>query len=122
MSVRIPVSRLKKLCNPLTDSPWGTPVAFSDVESAVKDGRFIGPTESEGCDDHSGRIAFFVRYGWCNPIEVDVGVPICSYFPEWIVQDGNHRLAASIYMRNRYILASVGGQLDYARKLLGVDC
>lgn len=57
-----------------------------------------------------------------HALEIDVGVPALNYLPDWMVLDGNHRLAAAIYARRPTILAYVGGQLDYAQRLFGVEC
>lgn len=120
MIVNIPVSRLRKICNPFDDTPWESIVSLSDVKSAISSGRLIEPCDLANANDHSGRIAYFVAYGWCDPIEIDVGVPILNYYPEWIIQDGNHRFAAAMYLRKRYISATVSGQMDYAKRLFGL--
>ena len=122
MSVRIPVRRLQKICNPFESSPWDTPLSIHDIECAIKTKRFVEPNDVGGAYDHAGRIAYLVKSGWDDPIEVDVGVPILNYYTDWVIQDGNHRFAAALYRKSRYISASVAGQLDYARDLFGVDC
>lgn len=122
MSVNVPVSRLKKICNPFENSPWETSVSLDEVRLAIKARNFIEPWDSQNNEDHAGRIALLVVKGWVDPIDIDVGCPILSYWPDWIIQDGNHRTAAAIYLKKRYIKASVAGQMDYAKKLLGVDC
>lgn len=75
-----------------------------------------------GTDDHAARVAFLVENESLDAIEVDVGVPVLNYWPNWMVQDGNHRLAAAIFAGRELIPATVGGQLDYAKRLFGVDC
>lgn len=61
---------------------------------------------------HIERVAWLVTHGWKDPIEIDVGVPVLGFCPDWIVTDGNHRLAAAIYQGAETILASCGGQVD----------
>jgi hypothetical protein len=75
-----------------------------------------------GANDHAARIAFLVKNEACDPIDVDVGCPSLGFQIGWMVQDGNHRLAAAIYAGRPYILANVSGQMDYAKRLFGVDC
>jgi hypothetical protein len=70
---------------------------------------------------HIERIAHLVQAGWEDEIDVDVGVPALGYHPDWIVQDGNHRLAAAIYRGDESIAVSVAGQLDFAAALFGVE-
>ena len=122
MSINVPISRLKKICNPFDSSPWATSVSLDEVRLAIKNCDFVEPRDSQNTEDHAGRIALLVVKGWDDPIDIDVGCPILSYWPDWIIQDGNHRTAAAIYLKKRYIKASVAGQMDYAKKLLGVDC
>ena len=90
-----------------------------DVARALREQRLVA---QPGTDDHAGRIAYFVVHGSADPIHIDVGVPALGCHVDWLVEDGNHRLAAAIYARRRLIVASVGGQLDHARRLFGVDC
>ena len=75
-----------------------------------------------GTDDHAGRIAYLVLYPASDAIEVDVGVPCLGYIPKWMLTDGNHRMAAAIFSGKDWISATVAGQLDYAKRLFGVDC
>ena len=119
MPVGIPVRRLAKHCDPFRGEPWGMRVTKQHVSIALKDRRFV---RRPGSIDHAARIAFFVQNVACDPIEVDVGCPILGFHMQWMVQDGNHRLAAAIYAGRTHILASVGGQMDYARRLFGVNC
>lgn len=119
MPVDISVRRLQKYCNPYEGHPWGTSVSRKDVERALRERRLIA---QPGTDDHAGRIAYLVENEAPDHIEVDVGVPALGCYVKWLVQDGNHRLAAAIYGNRKTIRASVGGQLDYAKKLFGVDC
>ncbi|AOJ73593.1 hypothetical protein WS83_01950 [Burkholderia sp. MSMB2042] len=67
-------------------------------------------------------MAFLVENEASDAIEVDVGVPVLRCYVRWLVQDGNHRLAAAMIAGRATIKASVAGQLDYAKRLFGVDC
>jgi hypothetical protein len=119
MSVSIPLRRLARHCNPFYGDPWGVALHKRDVRAALKERRLVAVPNT---DDHAGRVAYFVVYEADKPIEIDVGVPVVGYYVDWMVTDGNHRLAAAIYAGRPSIAASVGGQLDYAKKLFGVEC
>lgn len=94
------------------------------VAKALENGLFIeAPVESTAhAHAHAARIAYLVENGWPDAIEVDVGVPSMFCHVDWPVTDGNHRLAAAAYRGDVSILASVGGSLDYALELFGVEC
>jgi hypothetical protein len=70
---------------------------------------------------HAGRIAHLVINGWNDPIDIDVGVPVLSFTPTWLVPDGNHRLAAAIFRDDEFIAADVSGDIDLAFELFGID-
>ncbi len=67
------------------------------------------------------RIAFLVKYGWSKPIEVDVGVPGYDRGASWIIQDGNHRLAAADYRRDPHIAVEVSGSQHRALDWLQIQ-
>ena len=72
-----------------------------------------------GRQQHVQRVAWLVVNGWDDAISVDVGVPSLGYYVEWLVVDGNHRLAAAIYRGDLGILTSPAGDMDlYAEFLL----
>lgn len=72
--------------------------------------------------EHIQKIAWFVRNGFQEPLEVDVGVPFLGCHVEHKVQDGNHRLAAALYRSRRFsedpwLPLSVAGDIAYAVRL-----
>ena len=113
-SVLIRVKNLRRICNPYT-SCWEVHVSKNAVTEALLDGRLA---DAPGGNDHAARIAFLVRNPAQDAIEIDVGIPSLGYFPDWIVVDGNHRLAAAIYAKREYIFATVAGDVDYAKQIL----
>jgi hypothetical protein len=117
--VMIPLKKLARICNPLRDPCWGTIVTRYHVRWALETGLIESKPDTE---NHAARIAFFVKNESEDPIEIDVGVPALMCYVDWPVTDGNHRLAAAIYAKRPFIKASVGGDLNYAKKLFGVDC
>lgn len=127
MPVAVPVDRVRALCDPYVN-PWtDEPFSPAEVGAAISAGRLEPASFSADGNDvwnrsrHIERIAYLVVNGWNGPIEIDVGIPVMGFSMEWPVQDGNHRLAAAIYRGDATIQASVGGQIDYANELFGID-
>ena len=134
---KIPLTSLSD-CNPFENVIWSgitRPITKAEVKKAICEKNFMNiPWEMADVEcayevvvsnkrhmtrkQHAARIGFFVTYGWTDPIEIDVGVPNLACYVDWIVEDGNHRLAAAFYMGNEYIEANVSGDLSYARKML----
>lgn len=125
MPVLIPTDRVLALCNPLEESPWDAgPVTRRMVDDAIKN-RWWSPSpvdHNATADLHATRIAFLVTNGWRDAIEIDVGIPWMQLHVDWPVLDGNHRLAAAAIRGDKEILALVGGCLDHAKDLFGVEC
>ncbi len=129
-NVLLPVARLRALCDPFETPPWEDSAMFSveAVARAVAAGELQAKPFSGGFGldwsfgDHSRRVAYLVVHGRENAIEVDFGVPVMGLHVYAPVQDGYHRLAAAIYRGDEFILASVGGDVDYAFELFGMDC
>ncbi len=119
MPVSIPIPRLLRHCHPFRSRPWGVPVRPRDVWEALATGRLVA---APGGDDHAGRIAYLMIHPSQEPIEIDVGVPGLGCYVDWLVQDGNHRLAAAFMRREPSIMACVSGDLHYAHELFGIDC
>lgn len=120
IGVLVPVARLQAHCDPFESCPWDGPAV---TREAVRDALELGHLVSQpGTEDHAGRIAYLVLHEATDPIEVDVGVPVLQYTPDWMVLDGNHRLAAAIFAGREFIRADVAGQLCHATELFGVDC
>jgi len=123
MPIAIPVSKLLALANPLATNPWGARPKPSrkGIEQAIAQRRFqtipiTGPLPARY---HVERIAFLIEYGWSDPISIDVGVPGFNC-PTWVVEDGNHRLAAAAYRQDQYIAGEVSGSLARALEWLGI--
>lgn len=118
-AIALPVLRIIRQCHPLRARPWGVAVRPRDVWAASRDGRLVSKPDT---DDHAGRIAWLMTQPVLDPIEIEVGVPEMHCYVDWIITDGNHRVAAAFLRRDRAIAAYVGGSLEYARELFGVDC
>jgi hypothetical protein len=116
------------------DDPFGRwttnrPVTVDEVMEAFTNGSDRAAAESYSHETpgnmsvlwHANRIAYLMRNGWDDPIDIDVGIPSLGYYP-YILTDGHHRLCAAILTGERFIKAQVSGSVDYAFELFGVDC
>ena len=111
---------------------WGTNVTEEKVQRCLEQGNLLeipyqtwqwwgskaqyGKYRSRHYN-HAARIAYFVRNGWFDLIEMDVGCPALGFFPEELVPDGNHRLAAAYYRHNPTIKVDYSGEKDYFNHL-----
>jgi hypothetical protein len=99
------------------------PIRKSEVTKAI-----LGTINTPNASNHNGwfrkehvaRIAWLVMHREESPIEIDVGVPSMGFCPEFLIQDGYHRLAAAYYRGDETILANIAGDCKYAEKLFGL--
>ena len=126
--LKIPVDRLKAVCNPLGECDiWsvGKPITVEMVDAAFVTGQLNPNTNAseklKTAKDHAARIAYLVKYGWSDAISLDIGIPSLNCYTDWMIDDGNHRVAAAIYRGDQYILAGVNGCNDYMLELFGVN-
>ncbi len=119
---------ISMLPDALRRDPWYAGVTEKGVALALATGNLrsapiltvkMGWTEPASV--HEARIAWFVKHGWSDTIQLDVGVPSLGYCADWIVEDGNHRLAAAIYRGDKTINCGISGDLCYADELLGTQ-
>lgn len=116
--------------NPFRHAVWirlKTPITKTEVQEAIEKKDFVSEPILEEDHylkttrkDHIGRVAYFVIYGWSDPIEIDVGVPELGVNVSWIIIEGNHRLASAFYKNDQTIKANISGSLNYAEELLGI--
>lgn len=124
-AVRVPLVGLADF-SPFKSTVWEirTPITREEVTKALKAGRLLPPGERHGFtmtrSEHIRRVAWLIKNGWSDAIELDVGIPSLGYFNSWFVLDGNHRHAAAIFRGDPDILADIGGSLDYAEELFGI--
>jgi hypothetical protein len=69
---------------------------------------------------HARRVAYLVMKPDAEPVMLDVGIPSMGGNVDWIITDGNHRLAAAFYRELPTIEASASGSVSCAKELLGV--
>lgn len=137
---QIPVPTLEKLGSPFENDVWDCGIVSKQmVQDAIENNALLDhqawamlhlPTEERGLtatleaitpEHHASRIAFLMKAGWTDPMEIDVGIPSMGCYPNWMWGDGNHRLAAAIMLELQTIDAEVAGDLDYATELFGVE-
>jgi hypothetical protein len=117
---QIDLALLSQIWNPFTMKIWVSltePITREEIEEAIRENKLIGPDvriggnfQPHSREDHIKRIAWFVvNWEENHPIQIDFGVG--GYVPE-IVPDGNHRLAAALYMDLSYVLADVSGAVS----------
>jgi hypothetical protein len=122
----ISINKLQKQCDPFQEAIWGSkyPISHKEVGEALKNNTVLSTPYSSTLQPpkwskkkHVERIAFLVLNPDLSPIEIDVGVPILGYHPEWIVVDGNHRLAAAIFRGDETISATCSGDVNLIDQL-----
>ena len=125
----IPVSELSERCD--VWSCWQhleKPITEKEIEECLKRNKEeLVDTESLEREEpinkkklrlaHIKKIAYFVKNGFDNPIDIDVGFPELNA-PNLghIITDGNHRLAAAIYRKDKGIKANIHGSTDYIKE------
>lgn len=117
MLQELPVSLIKKFSNPYGKNIWDE---HNESEGYVLTRQFVreylesGELNSTPVDlsddfdttyDDFGRVAFFVKNGWSDPIKV-------NFNEKWVITDGNHRFAAAIYLRKKTILCEVVSEVS----------
>lgn len=68
-------------------------------------------------ENHIKKIAFFVVNEVKEPIHIDVGIPSLGGHVDYIIDDGNHRLAAEMIKVSKTIKAKVSGEVSHAQSL-----
>ncbi len=124
MAITVPLPRILVLANPLHNPPWARvkQLCRADIGAALERND-LWPTPVPPEADkarHVARIAWFVRKGWDDAIQIDLGCPGFPGFREfWPISDGNHRLAAAAYRADAAILVEWGGLVERAKTVFG---
>lgn len=100
---------------------WGTEVTLEDVKDRIVsnklESRSFSDTPMDNSPyDHASRIAYLVLNKDDNPISLDVGIPSIGYHSIVLI-DGNHRLAAAIYRKDKIIKVDYSGETAYFKHL-----
>jgi hypothetical protein len=91
---------------------WGfeLPIQVSEVLEVLKSEQLSSPgNPAQTRMEHIQRIAWFVKHGWHDPIEIDVGVPELHCHVDHVIIDGNHRAAAAVVRNDPTIQANASG-------------
>lgn len=118
--------------NPFDNTVWlglENPITVREVQHAINTDTLAAyplcfvqnDNISKGRSYHIQRVGYLVKYGWSDAIVIDVGIPSLGRHVDWIVIDGNHRLAAAIFRNDNYITASISGEISYAEHLLKLN-
>lgn len=70
---------------------------------------------------HEQRIAYFLTVLQRDPIWMDVGIPALDYYPNDVIEDGWHRICAAMILHRKTIFARIGGDVEYAKEMFGVQ-
>lgn len=132
----VDVKTLSKLVNPL--ACWRdleSPITVDEVLECVKNGKeelIKTPTPFENLyggqsseilttqemrERHIKKVAFFVKNEIEMPVSIDVGIPSLGAHIDYIIDDGNHRLAGAIIKGAKTVKCKIGGAEDYAKEL-----
>lgn len=108
------------------------PITIEEVKQCIADGKAelaVTPgwyeiafkkdtiTPEEIRENHIKKIAFFAINEAEKPISIDVGIPSMGCHVDYIIDDGNHRLAGAIVAGAKTIKASVSGSMDHAEDM-----
>lgn len=123
--MKIALSKLKDY-NPFKNQVWLgliRPISIEEVEECM-DNKWYAEYPLVGHDidreEHASRIAYLVVNGWDDEIQIDVGVEGLT-MPQWIISDGNHRLAAAFYREDEFIECDLSGEVTKIKELFGGD-
>lgn len=97
----VPLDCILSLCHPFENNPWlGGKVTEAMVRRHLRKNLLQSMPVMMDASSYlqAGRIAFLAKHGWNDPIQIDVGVPALGCCVDWLVVDGNHRVAAA-YIR-----------------------
>lgn len=91
----------------LAHTPIWTDIVFGKITVSPEEIRM----------NHIKKIAYFATNDITNPISIDVGIPALNCFNNYLVDDGNHRLAGAIIKGDKTIKTRVSGALSHAKDL-----
>jgi hypothetical protein len=132
MSTLIPLAALDAFRSPFENNVWRCGlVSKAMISQALQEGlgydydqwqaiKEESPDQLPTVRQHAARIAYLVKHGWEDSIDIDVGVPSLGAVSHWPYGDGNHRICAAIIRGDTFISAEISGDIDYAEHLFGV--
>lgn len=132
--VLIDVRTLAKVWNPFRETVWTkceTPITPQEVSAALRNGELIEPEVPKAMymdffdisprHEHVQRVAWFVKnYDVAQAIvSIDFGIPYMDAHFQFT--DGNHRLAAAIYLDKETILCDWQGAISELERFISQD-
>lgn len=117
--MKVKLREVIALCNPVEQWIWDCDLPIIPITKLVSSAPVYPPgLPITTAAEHAGRVRWFMVHGWHEPITVDIGVPDLGYpGPDWMITDGNHRLAAAILLAADEVSIDVCGSIDHARNL-----
>lgn len=129
---KIDLKKLEEIWSPFNATVWiklNTPVTKEEVAQAIAENKLISPEtpkkmfmdfwDESSREEHVQRIAWLVKnFSDEYPIELDFGIPGFGGMCGFDIYDGNHRLAAAIYLERPYITANCSGAESLIDKFL----
>jgi len=124
-----PVSRIAAMADPTDTPPWEDAgdlspahVAAARAEMAcATPEQIVAAMNTPGAAGHAARIAVLLDDGWSDAISIEFNYFSAEQSLNWPIIDGNHRLYAAILRGDRVILVTIGGSIETAEALLGVN-
>lgn len=119
--------------NPFKNPVWfdmNSPITYTEVKKAIDNNTLLSiplPLSSPATlpvfprEIHIRRVAYLVVNLDPTPIDIDVGVLDLGCVVEWIITDGNHRLAAAFYREDDSIQAYLQGDINLFTELFNLD-
>jgi len=113
------LAKLQECADPFESTVWHgmeSPLTREEVALAIAEGRLLAEPHPDysfglcgkewGRQEHIERVAYLVVNPSPEPIWIDVGCEALGLYVSWIIQDGNHRLAAALYRGDTTIRVS----------------
>jgi hypothetical protein len=144
--IRTTLARVLALADPLASDPWGVgAITHTHVQACLDAGHTAGAAGPHDCargDTPRDQSDGLDLGPWCHPCEVasiarwvTAGLPENDahpvtldfgfgwFVPEWMLVDGNHRVAAATLRGDAHLVVAVHGDWDHAVRVLvdGVD-
>ena len=123
---RVLLAALRAVADPTLDWPWVStppdhPMTLAEAMARTPRSEPLDDheTHSYSAQPHLDRIAFFVRTGWDEPINLDIASPLGGGW--WPVTDGNHRLYAAIVRDDEHVEVVISGDVEWANTQLLPD-
>jgi hypothetical protein len=121
--IKVDVNLIADSWNPFRQKVWNgikSPLNKHEVREAIVDRKLILPdtkfTESHRVlprHIHVEKIAWLVlNFSDDYPIDIDFGIPGMTSNLTPMIEDGNHRFAAAIYLGRPYIMAGCSGAIS----------